>query len=187
MVEELREKLSPSFGGEAARIRCFAHVINLVAQTVITQFDLPSNRRGGREGDAVETGLDAILAGGDRKVEAMLTEIRGLADDLLIEMRDEQEEVPPEERVQDGSGLIDVRWTMSEEELKELTLDVMPARRMIVKVSGSLLVHVCLLVYVLVHVSPTRSPTQSSWSLWTASWPGRRVLCSQAETSLIAS
>ena len=40
MVSEL-EKMLPEFPGEAARTRCFAHVVNLVAKSVIKQFDAP--------------------------------------------------------------------------------------------------------------------------------------------------
>lgn len=40
MVSEL-EKMLPEFPGEAARTRCFAHIVNLVAKSVIKQFDAP--------------------------------------------------------------------------------------------------------------------------------------------------
>lgn len=43
MMLELADHLA-HFGGEAARTQCFLHVINLVAKTVIKQFDLPKRR-----------------------------------------------------------------------------------------------------------------------------------------------
>jgi hypothetical protein len=62
-------------------------------------------------------------------------------------------EVPPKEQVQDNTNSwINVQWSMDVEELKELMVDVMPARRMLVKVSGSLLVHV------LAHIGPCGQP-----------------------------
>jgi hypothetical protein len=40
MVNKLAETV-PDFTGEANRVRCFAHVLNLIAKTVIKQFDIP--------------------------------------------------------------------------------------------------------------------------------------------------
>ena len=40
LVDKLKKKIL-TFGGEASCIWCFAHVINLVAKSIITQFDLP--------------------------------------------------------------------------------------------------------------------------------------------------
>ena len=40
MMDELQRHL-PHFPGEASRTRCFCHIINLVAKSIITQFDVP--------------------------------------------------------------------------------------------------------------------------------------------------
>ena len=42
MVKEL-EKTLVNFPGEASRTHCFCHIINLVAKSVITQFDVPND------------------------------------------------------------------------------------------------------------------------------------------------
>ena len=42
MMEELEMEL-PNFSGQATRVRCFLHVTNLVAKTLIKQFDLPKH------------------------------------------------------------------------------------------------------------------------------------------------
>ncbi|KAA1479016.1 hypothetical protein DENSPDRAFT_751612, partial [Dentipellis sp. KUC8613] len=40
MVDELAE-LIDGFSGQVARTRCFAHVVNLVAKSLLRQFDVP--------------------------------------------------------------------------------------------------------------------------------------------------
>ena len=42
MVKEL-EKTLVNFPGEASQTHCFCHIINLVAKSVITQFDVPND------------------------------------------------------------------------------------------------------------------------------------------------
>jgi hypothetical protein len=43
MIEELSELLH-DFPGEANRTRCFTHILNLVAKSIIKQFDVPKAR-----------------------------------------------------------------------------------------------------------------------------------------------
>ncbi|KAG6852412.1 hypothetical protein C0991_012279 [Blastosporella zonata] len=40
MIEKMGEALT-EFQGDCSQVRCFAHVVNLVAKSVIAQFDLP--------------------------------------------------------------------------------------------------------------------------------------------------
>ena len=142
LTDQLKEKV-PMFHGEASRVRCFAHVINLVAKSVITQFDLPRKRtqtagrateldEGGSDTNAV---VDSSLAGGDEEIEKMLTDLHDLASDLGDEMNRETEEVPPDEREADNyDGWINEQWRMSNDDMKRLANDMMPARHMLVKV-----------------------------------------------------
>ena len=51
MIEELT-RLLPDFPGSANHTRCFLHILNLIAKTVIRQFDTPNNMFGNEEGDA---------------------------------------------------------------------------------------------------------------------------------------
>src|SRR6266481_3143445 len=45
MVEELAMRVT-EFPGQANRTCCFAHIINLVAKSLLKQFDLPENKAG---------------------------------------------------------------------------------------------------------------------------------------------
>ena len=45
MVEELAMCVT-EFPGQANRTHCFAHIINLVAKSLLKQFDLPENKAG---------------------------------------------------------------------------------------------------------------------------------------------
>jgi hypothetical protein len=142
LTDQLKEKV-PMFGGEASHMWCFVHVINLVAKSVITQFDLPHKctQTAGRAteldegGSDANTVVDSSLAGGDEEIEKMLTDLHDLASDLGDEMNRETEEVPPDEREADNDdGWINEQWRMSNDNMKRLANDMMPARRMLVKV-----------------------------------------------------
>ncbi len=164
MIDRMQDQLL-TFQGDATRVRCFVHVVNLVAKSVITQFDLPKKKSNsvtahaackkrsaidseeldedevawiiGSGDDASEGTIEEVLAGGDADVAAALVVIRCLAGNLDDQLERERDEEAPEERVNDGEddGWIDERWSMDPEELKELATEVMPARRMLVKVS----------------------------------------------------
>jgi hypothetical protein len=43
MIEELADLLD-DFPGEANRTRCFTHILNVVAKSIIKQFDVPKAR-----------------------------------------------------------------------------------------------------------------------------------------------
>jgi hypothetical protein len=125
LIQQLSEVV-PSFGGQDARVRCFAHVVNLVVKSILSQFDAPTE------------GLDTA---DNVDLEESLIDLATLADGLIDDMEDEVEEVPPEEREADNNdGWVDERKAMSRAEQKALAKDVLPARRMVLKVS--LLVHV---------------------------------------------
>lgn len=153
MVEELSHRL-PSFDGEASRVRCFAHIINLVAKSVISQFDTPKKKeQSGNRGSR-----DAAGGENDSDLQKLMAEITDLAGDHEEDELDELDEVLPEDGDRDRSasdGWIDERRSMLSEELKALERDVLPARRMLVKVcifvgprrsrlGYLLLVHVCV-------------------------------------------
>lgn len=118
MIAELAELVS-EFPGQANRTRCFAHILNLVAKSVIKQFDVP------------KAGADAAL---DEAAQA-LHELAGGIDDE--EEAREGEEVPgvdDDELDDDEDGLVDEREEMSEVEREKFDETVQPVRLMLVKV-----------------------------------------------------
>ncbi|KAF8718330.1 hypothetical protein AX14_011894 [Amanita brunnescens Koide BX004] len=92
LIERLSEVV-PSFGGQGARICCFAHVVNLVVKSILSQFDAP--------GEDLETEDNGDL-------QESLIDLAKLADGLIDNMEFELEEVPPEERDADNNdGWVD--------------------------------------------------------------------------------
>lgn len=138
MVDRLADKVA-SFAGDASHVRCFAHVINLVVKSILAQFDVPANR----QGDVIGLGRDGLDATSADGGNMALTQLRKLAEGLADEMEYEIEQEPVERReLDDVDGWVDERRGMSQEELRSLAQDVMPARGMLVKVCGCLCIHV---------------------------------------------
>jgi hypothetical protein len=116
MIEELGEIL-PAFPGQANRTRCFAHIINLIAKSVIKQFDIPKARVGGTPDNRVD---ELFVLAEAIEVEEWVTratanENDGNEDDNFQDWEDE-------------------RLKMSKGELQKLDDDVLPVRRVLVKV-----------------------------------------------------
>ena len=115
MIDEL-ELVLEDFPGAANRTRCFTHILNLVAKSVMKQFDLPK----AKAGEALTAAAQALstLAG---DIETEEAEMRGdMAEDC-----DEED---------DEDGLADARDDMSPEELEELDETLQPVRLVLVKV-----------------------------------------------------
>jgi hypothetical protein len=116
MVEELGDLIA-AFPGEANRTRCFAHIINLIAKSVIKQFDVPKATAGDIWDDDVE---ELIGLAGEIELEELVTRASTNEDD-------ENED----DNVEDWQ---DERFAMTEEVLQKLNDDVQPVRRVLVKV-----------------------------------------------------
>lgn len=132
MVERLNELVS-TFKGQNSRVRCFAHVLNLVARSIITQFDVKTKAKNrSQDNDDLEyESLEEIA-------------LQNLAGDIDIEEEESQERLEEggdSDLNNDEEGWVDEREKMSELELENLKRDVLPARRMLVKVSRARLPH----------------------------------------------
>lgn len=124
MVEAL-EDLLEIFPGDSNRTRCFDHIVNLIAKSVIQQFDIPK-------------------AKGNQSFDDVLRELMVSAEDL------DQEEVATREGEcwsddvdsEDDKldGWVNEREDMSEMEQTELDDNIQPVRRVLVKVSMATLV-----------------------------------------------
>ncbi|GBE82272.1 putative AC9 transposase [Sparassis crispa] len=110
MIDE-PAKLIESFQGQANRARCFDHIINLVAKSLLHQFDVPQN------------GADAALD----DAENALCE---LAKDLELGVREGGEEGEPPDDIE---GLQDEREGMSVEDRTALDASVQPVKLVLVK------------------------------------------------------
>jgi hypothetical protein len=131
-VDNLANKVA-SFGGDATRVCCFTHVINLAVKSIFAQFDVPAKEL---EGTGA-AGPEATSAGGN-DADACAWLAKGPTED----MQGEIEEEGPENRQQDDNDSWIDEWRgMSGEDLRLLAQDVMPVRRMLVKVCRCLCVH----------------------------------------------
>jgi hypothetical protein len=115
MVEEL-EVLVAAFPGEANRTRCFAHIINLVAKSVLQQYEIPK-AKSGKSMDKSTRGLPALA--GDLEFEEELCQ-------------DENEEGEEDDNIE---GLKDECEVLSQTERQALDEEVQPVRQVLMKVS----------------------------------------------------
>jgi hypothetical protein len=69
-------KLIPSFGGEPTRTRCFLHIVNLVAKSILKEFDSSKNKANLDE-DLLATAGDDLAEGLEGEEQITLAE-RGL-------------------------------------------------------------------------------------------------------------
>ncbi|KAF5309387.1 hypothetical protein D9619_012291 [Psilocybe cf. subviscida] len=104
--------LVPSFAGEAARTRCFAHIVNLTAKALLRQFDVPKK--------------DA-----DDALDDAARELRQLASN--IEAEEQMAQGVDEAESDDEDGWVDYRDEMTEAERKKLEKCIAPMRLLLVK------------------------------------------------------
>jgi len=125
MIEHLAT-LVDAFPGAANQTRCFAHILNLVAKSVLRQFEAPKGKQGDVIDDAAKQ-LAAVfddLADEDENEEATNDDHDTGGD---VDNSDEHED-------DDDDGLVDERDGMSEEELASLEDDVKPIQVVLTKV-----------------------------------------------------
>lgn len=116
MVEELAT-LIEDFDGDASRTRCFLHIVNLVAKSLLKQFDVPKKK------------ADAALDEAEK-------ELMSLAEDLEWEERVTVAEngLGDDASKDDVDGLVDEVQGLSEQEKKDLIESITPVRLVLVKV-----------------------------------------------------
>jgi hypothetical protein len=120
MISEL-EFLLPDFSA-ANHTRCFLHVNNLVARTLVRQFDIQKKTSGGPSADDDEL----VGLAGDMEYEDRLTRER-----LLEEAGDES--TAPDD---DVDGWINERAALSQAERDVLDKATRPVKMVLVKVSN---------------------------------------------------
>jgi len=119
MVDEL-ESLLESFPGAANRTRCFTHILNLVAKSILRQFDVPK-AKAGEALDAAASALAALAADLEAEEEAMKMD--------TDEADDEDDN--------DVDGLVEIEEVMTAEEIEALEESLWLVRVVLVKVSSN--------------------------------------------------
>jgi hypothetical protein len=128
MVDELAVSL-PNWSA-VNRTRCFAHIVNLIAKSLLKQFDVkPKKKKRDKETHNNESDhdlddLEELAAGLDDEEETMAQELD--VDDDDIEDEDDVE------------GWVDELEELTEEERKDLLMSIRPISRTLVKVRSSI-------------------------------------------------
>jgi hypothetical protein len=118
MVDGLKDLLE-IFPGESNRTRCFDHIVNLIAKSVIQQFDIPKTK-------------------GNASFDDVLRELVVTAEDLEEEeLATREGEQSDDEGDDDNTDGVNEPEEMSEEEQRELDDSIQPVRRVLIKVSAS--------------------------------------------------
>lgn len=142
MIEELSE-IVDEFPGEANRTRCFLHIINLVAKSMLKQFEPPKkktkksskNKKKGDDEDEEEEGEEEVS---DNEKEA--AEMEALIAELTRDIEREESRRPftdggDEEEEDNLEGFIDEVAAMSEGDQETLRKQNQPIRLLLAKVS----------------------------------------------------
>src|SRR5882762_8692376 len=119
MIDELVDML-PNFPGQVNHCHCFLHIVNLIAKTLLKQFDVPTKDAESALDDA-EKELLELAAGID--MEEMVTVAQAGAGDKDDDKNDDVE------------GWVDEMALLSEEERAALRENVGPVRLVLMKVS----------------------------------------------------
>lgn len=125
MIAELAELLK-SFPGAANCSRCFTHILNLAAKSVLRQFDLP---KGKADAAASEAAKELARLSENLEVEelrSLLSEFENVDKDLGDDPSEDD----------DLEGWVDEMAELSDEEREEIDEGAVPVCMMLVKVSG---------------------------------------------------
>jgi hypothetical protein len=131
MVKTLQEKVA-AFAGKASQIRCFNHVLNLTAHTLVKQFDTPKAKADTALAKA-ELALLELAANMDIEEEYMAHYMGDESDESSGEGNKSVDDVDLELEMNDD-GWFDERDHLTDEELEELTASVRPVHLLLVKV-----------------------------------------------------
>ena len=118
MIERLAE-LIDGFPGTANQTRCFTHILNLVAKSVLRQFEAPKMK----EIDSINDAMKELAAVAD--------ELEDDGDDVAVEEEGGDDGDGDDD---DDDGLPEEREGMTEEQLAELEASVQPIRLVLTKV-----------------------------------------------------
>jgi hypothetical protein len=163
MVDELAVSL-PNWTA-VNRTRCFAHIVNLIAKSLLKQFDVKSKKKKGdkdthnNESDHELDDIEVLVVGLDDEEETMAQELD--VDDDNIEDED------------DVKGWVDELEELTEEERKDLLMSICPVSRTLVKVRSLI---VCLPCMTDNSSSFKNSHSRSYTRLHSSFQPGRPAL-----------
>jgi hypothetical protein len=133
MIEHL-STLIENFPGAANQTRCFSHILNLVAKSILQQFEV--RKKVGDDPDDTDDAKKALAA---LAKELELEENTDISEDLANDLEEDEVNSEADNEVtvdndDDDDGLVDERKRMTEEEVAELEETIVPIRLMLTKV-----------------------------------------------------
>lgn len=123
MVQEM-VRLIDSFGGSAAHTRCFLHIINLVAKSLLRQFDMKKKKGVSDSTEMMEEDTRESL----NAKELQALRIDNDEDDLAVHGNDDDGDDDSEE------GWVDEVEEMTEEKRRALERSILPVKFALAKV-----------------------------------------------------
>ena len=123
MIDEMAVRLE-NFEGSFHRVRCFAHVINLVAKSLLRQFDVQKARKSDATGVV------------DEDVAALLALAEGMDEDEAVVVEERRQEEGEEGPFEDDAEWVDEIAGMTAEEREEFEVELRPVKLVIAKVSS---------------------------------------------------
>lgn len=164
MIEELQE-LIPEFAGSASHTRCFLHIVNLVAKSLIRQLDAKKTVVGDHELAELQKELDE---------EELIRQSETVdANDDEMPEEDENDDEMLEKKDDNDEGWVDETEDMSNEEKNELEKSIRPVKLALVKVSMRYPTSLHT-VESIPFLSSARSPSESSTRRPKSSRPGKK-------------
>lgn len=133
MVEHLAT-LIEHFPGAASQTRCFAHILNLVAKSVLRQFDAKKMKKDD-EPMEFNDAATALAELAQELEDGMPAVAEDIAEDLPDENEMEGDDEIQETGDDDDDGLGNEHNGMSDEEVADLDASLVPIRLMLAKVS----------------------------------------------------
>jgi hypothetical protein len=134
MIEHL-STLVKNFPGAANQTRCFTHILNLVAKSILHQFE-PKKKARNSEAEDVDDAKKALAALAEELDLQDSTEQPELGDNPeYSEELDGDKDLEMDDNDEDGLG--DENNGMSEEDVAELEESLVPIQLMLTKVSHS--------------------------------------------------
>lgn len=116
MVDKL-EDLLPNFGGTASHTRCFLHTVNLIAKSLLREFDM--------------TRLDNVAEDEDVELVDLSADVEREESDMAIPGEYDIEE---EDSLDNEEGWVDEVALLAEDEQIELQRNIRPVKLVLLKV-----------------------------------------------------
>ena len=158
MIESLADIMS-DFGGDANRVRCLAHIVNLVVKIILRQFDVSKKKK--------KNGIPDILNDpdlpGDESNDDEVDEIVRVLDKEEKEM-DEGDDGDDEESETLMSDVEKIEDTM-EDEVKEVRKEVKPVREVLYKVAFFLFLNPFFLGFLRSYLTTVKPPYLSEMAI----------------------